>query len=638
MTKRKAAKTTSIERRAGEAMTIPLSRLVESERNVRKKYSEGSIDELAASIDAQGLLKNLSVIEQTNRRGQATGCYEVIDGRRRLRALRKLAKAGKIKRDEPILCKVGQPEQARIVSLAANLGHEPMHPADEFDAFRALIDEGHSVDEVAMRFGLSPLTVQRRLKLANVAPELLAEYREDKIALEQLIALAITDDHAAQLRVWRDTPDYQRRPDYLRRQLLAAELDAREDPVVRFVTVKAYEKAGGTLRRDLFDTDENTGYVTDPELLTRLANAKLARHADKVRAEGWAWIHSYLRPNYETLAAYGHASRTLREATAEEAEQDERLTARETELRAQLTALDEGGDEQAIADAERQLEETQEALADLQEARREWSQETKALAGAVVLIDHAGKIDVRRGLIRPEDRRSPAHKPKTAANGAGGTGTAPQEHDHSEALLRRLTAQRTVALQASLAATPKAALAALACVLAERTLFDATHRLSAPLDFSARAQWRALALAAGAEIEQAKAWTVLKDKSQQWCDRLQRSERGLLLTVLDLPESDLLDLLATCTALTVDTVYPKSAVAGVGALAKAAALDMHQWWQPTAANYFSALSKDRILAILRENCAPEALTDVAKLKKNDLAQRAEQLMAASGWLPEPLLG
>ena len=39
-----------------------------------------------------------------------------------------------------------------------------MHPADEFEAFKALIDEGKGVEDVAARFGVSVLTVQRRLK------------------------------------------------------------------------------------------------------------------------------------------------------------------------------------------------------------------------------------------------------------------------------------------------------------------------------------------------------------------------------------------------------------------------------------------------------------------------------------------
>ena len=46
-----------------------------------------------------------------------------------------------------------------------------MHPADEIAAFKRLTDdEGLAPEEIAARFGVSHMTVRRRLKLANLAP------------------------------------------------------------------------------------------------------------------------------------------------------------------------------------------------------------------------------------------------------------------------------------------------------------------------------------------------------------------------------------------------------------------------------------------------------------------------------------
>ncbi len=42
----------------------------------------------------------------------------------------------------------------------------PMHPADEFEAFMPWVDEGKGIEDVAVPFGVSLLTVQHRLKLA----------------------------------------------------------------------------------------------------------------------------------------------------------------------------------------------------------------------------------------------------------------------------------------------------------------------------------------------------------------------------------------------------------------------------------------------------------------------------------------
>jgi hypothetical protein len=71
----------------------------------------------------------------------------------------------------------------------------------------------------------------------------------------------------------------------LQKRLLARAVPATAASA-RFVTVEAYEAAGGTLAtQDLF-VDETM--LTDPDLLERLKNEKLARWADAIRRdEGW---------------------------------------------------------------------------------------------------------------------------------------------------------------------------------------------------------------------------------------------------------------------------------------------------------------------------------------------------------------
>lgn len=47
-----------------------------------------------------------------------------------------------------------------------------MHPADEFEAFRDLVDGGMPEADVAARFGVTEAVVKQRLKLARVSPKL----------------------------------------------------------------------------------------------------------------------------------------------------------------------------------------------------------------------------------------------------------------------------------------------------------------------------------------------------------------------------------------------------------------------------------------------------------------------------------
>ena len=127
--------------------------------------------------------------------------YRDVAGARRFAALTKLAKDKAISKTFGVPCRVIDSEASTESSLAENIIRQNMHPADQFEAFRRLVDEGTGVEEVAARFGVTATFVRQRLKLANVAPRFIELYREEKITLEQLMALAITDDHSAQENV-----------------------------------------------------------------------------------------------------------------------------------------------------------------------------------------------------------------------------------------------------------------------------------------------------------------------------------------------------------------------------------------------------------------------------------------------------
>ncbi|RUT81135.1 ParB/Srx family N-terminal domain-containing protein, partial [Mesorhizobium sp. M7A.T.Ca.US.000.02.2.1] len=145
--------------------TLPLSQLVVSPKNVRPK--PGDVTALAASIAAQGLLQNLVVSPTEN------GTYQVDAGGRRFAALTLLAEQGKLAADFPVPVIVISAEDATAASLAENVQRENMNPVDELNAFKQLVDEGFTIDRVADTFGVTPLVVQRRLKLVAAAPELL---------------------------------------------------------------------------------------------------------------------------------------------------------------------------------------------------------------------------------------------------------------------------------------------------------------------------------------------------------------------------------------------------------------------------------------------------------------------------------
>lgn len=194
------------------------AQFIVSKWNVRKTGGE-NVDELVALIVSVGrVLQNVIAFRQ-NKKGVQTGKLEIVAGGRRWRAVDQLIRNGQLPADFEMDWLEISEDQAIELSLAENTGREAMHPTDEFEAMQVLIKKGKAIEDVAAAFGIEPLVVKRRLKLANVSPMLLQLYREDKANLAQLEALAITDDHTRQEQVWQSLPEWNRSASKLRQML-----------------------------------------------------------------------------------------------------------------------------------------------------------------------------------------------------------------------------------------------------------------------------------------------------------------------------------------------------------------------------------------------------------------------------------
>ena len=186
------------------ARDIPFSKLVPSAANDRKVKAGVSIEELAEDIGRRGLIQSLHVRPVLDGAGGETGLFEVTAGGRRLQALQRLVKAKGLAKTQGVPCVVQSDHgtAAEEDSLAENVQRAPLHPLDQFRAFRTLREErGMSDEAIAAAFFVSVQVVRQRLKLTTVSEKLLDLYAEDAISLEQLIAFTITADHARQEQV-----------------------------------------------------------------------------------------------------------------------------------------------------------------------------------------------------------------------------------------------------------------------------------------------------------------------------------------------------------------------------------------------------------------------------------------------------
>ncbi len=616
---------------------VPLSRLVSrpTGRNVRKT-PRMSIPELAASIQRVGLLQNLIVIAAAD--GEH---YEVVAGGRRLAALKLLAKKHRISKEWEVPCLLVADATARTASLTENVQREAMHPADQFEAFAALVAEGRPIEDIAADFSVTPLVVQRRLKLANVSPRLLADYRAEAVSLDQLMALAITDDHAAQEAAFYDAPTWQRHPSHLRERLTEREIEAHRHPLVRFVGLDTYEREGGGIRRDLFAEGDKGVYLADAALLERLAQDKLAGIAAEVKAEGWAWVDATPGMTHADLHAFQRAPQERRSPNKREAQRIEKLQAKLHELAEAVDAALDADDEEKADALQEEGETLGEQLQTLEDGLQDYATNVKAAAGAIVTIDRNGETVIHRGLMREAEakalrtlerlRQGFGSEGEAANDEEGENDEQPKTAAMSDRLAQRLSAHRTAALQIEVARHPQVALAALVHGMVQTVLQDSHYGHDLPLGVSLKVQGRLEGMAS--DWPESPAAVALRELQQVAGEALPQDSAELFAALLAMEQGELVRLLAVCVAATVDVVTPRATTHQPGAeLAQAVGLDMAAWWKPTAEGYFRHVPKAVILEAVGA-FAPSHVTRLAKLKKADIASEAERLADGTGWMP-----
>ncbi len=587
-----------------ETLSIPLNKLVPWDGNVRKTGVSEGIEELCASIAAHGLLQAPIV------RKVKGGKYAVVAGQRRLLALKRLAEKGTIAAGMEIPCQlVAAQANASEISLAENVVRVAMHPADQFEAFRDLVDRGADVSSVAARFGVSEALVAKRLKLGRLSPVVLEAYRNGEIGLEEAQAFAIVDDHTAQERVLSELSEWQRSPFSIRRCLTEDEIPA-SDKRVRFVGLEAFERAGGAVRRDLFD-DNDSGTITDQALLGSLVAEQLSAVAAEVRAEGWAWVEIAADFDRSLLMDFCREQPVQRELTEEQAAAHAAL-AEEYDALADSAEADDG-DDAVLA----RLEEIEQALEALDESRTVWPADVMAMAGAVVTLAYDGSPDILRGLVRKGDE--PEHRPEDEPAPRKPAGI-------SASLIEDLTDEKSSIVARALAGNPRVALASVVHAMALQTFYRFTRERSC-LQITLR------------DMHSREEEDV---SSESWSGRLPAELEALWSWCLGQPQETLLELLAHIAGRSVDTVQRKADAASNprlvhgDALARALGIDMAANFVPGVGNYFSRISGAQIVAALCEAKNVPAAPTWSKMKKAELAAFAAREVAGTGWLPEAM--
>ena len=619
-------------------ITVPLSRLRLSPRNARKTGGQ-DIEGLAASIAAHNLLQNLTVTP-----GENDNEYQVVAGGRRLAAMQLLRDRGQLAPDYSVPCKlIADDDVALEASTAENTLREAMHPADQFDAFKNMVEAKKPIPDIAAHFGVTEAYVRQRLKLGNVSSKLLKAYREGQMTLEQLQVLTLTDDHKQQEKVWFSAAGYQREPYNLRHQIIRSE--ARGDSLVaRFVGLQAYEAAGGPVRRDLFSSSDEV-FLCDRALLDRLAMDKLTAIAAKESEDGWSWVQPHINLDYDKLAAFGHLGLEPKRSKPTEAER-ERIKEINERLKQIVALREEEGEREerneaflydedaweAIEAEEAALEAERESLSG---GKEKWPEEAKTKSGVIVHLGHRG-VEILRGRLLPGEKAT------AKGNVVAVQGQPAQDKQKAKAaslsqdMVLRLEMHRAAAIREHIAARPAAALQLLLTHLLTK-LFTDSNAVSV-LDIAPKNQHRTARNTINTkftDLEKSPARKALDDRLAAWKKAgLPGKASELHVWIGRLSEAKRIELLALATAFSLHTNEGSTGAA----LAAQFDVDMATWWAPTADAFVSLVPK-ALLAEAVVDVAGKAEGEVLlSLKKDAAMAEAAKKLAGTGWLPKPLRG
>ncbi len=164
-----------------EYRDLPLESLTESANNPRRRFDEAALNELADSIRTQGILAPLVVRPV----GQH---FEIVAGARRLRAAQIVGLE-----TAPVRIVELSDAQALEASIVENLQRRDVHPLDEAQGFVALMRlEGpqYSIEQISAKCGKTSAYVAARLRLTELAAEVVEAFAKDEIGVGHALLLA----------------------------------------------------------------------------------------------------------------------------------------------------------------------------------------------------------------------------------------------------------------------------------------------------------------------------------------------------------------------------------------------------------------------------------------------------------------
>lgn len=277
---------------------IPLERLKISPLNMRAGRKPPEIDDILPSIRARGVLVPLLV-----RPNGEPHIFEIVAGRRRYFASKAIEKETGEARALP--CRIlsdGDDAAAIEASILENVARLEPGEMQQFEAFKALSDKGRGIEEIANIFGVTELTVKRRLALGGLIPAIRKLYADEEIDGPSVMALTLASE--AKQREWlsmfRSKEMRAPRGSQLKRWLLGG------GDIATSAALFPLDEYDGDIIEDLFG---DASVFADAGKFWERQDAAIDQERDKLLAGGWTKVTLLPRGQQFSKWEYDQASR-----------------------------------------------------------------------------------------------------------------------------------------------------------------------------------------------------------------------------------------------------------------------------------------------------------------------------------------
>jgi ParB/RepB/Spo0J family partition protein len=190
---------------------ISVDKISISTTNPRKSIELKALKELSESIKEHGILQPILVRPYIDEKSTWETDYQLVCGERRYRAA---LEAGL--EEVPCNIRVLTDEEAFELQIIENLERKDVHPLDEADAFKRMLDSGkYSMFDIAAKMAKTESFIAQRLKLVDLIYEVRADFLAGHLGIGHAILIARCDaikqmDIYDEAKPWngKGLPDY----------------------------------------------------------------------------------------------------------------------------------------------------------------------------------------------------------------------------------------------------------------------------------------------------------------------------------------------------------------------------------------------------------------------------------------------